>query len=179
MAKKKLRDKNSNEVKIHRPFYKKWWFIALVIFFIIAAFSDSEEAVNEESAVSESKVTDTDETEDYKVSPGNITNRSLLISLSVRAETIIEQYDDIDNVYVNQDEIEAYKMTNFENDETGEVYENVYSIDGVYSWNDKKYDFEWVSSFDENDVNVGGSILQYTSDMMKDNQINVDRSAVE
>lgn len=48
----------------------------------------------------------------------------------------------------------------------------------VVLWKEKQYDFEWVISFDENDVDSGGCILQYTSDMGV-NQLNVKRSAVE
>lgn len=119
-----------------------------------------------------------DETDTYKVSVGQITNRSLLINLAVRAETIIEQYDEIDGVKVSQDEIKAEKQSDMKDNESGEIYSNVYYISGKYSWENQKYNFEWAVSFDENDTEGSGKILQYTSDMMK-SQLNVDRSPVE
>lgn len=142
--------------------------ISFVLFVVAIALSSSNEEAN----------TNADETDTYKMSPGKITNEKLLINLAVRAETTIEKYDEIDNVTVKTENIKAEKQTDMKDNETGEVYKNVYYIDGQYSWKDKRYDFEWCVSFDKNDTEASGKVLQYTSDMMK-SQLNVDRSPVE
>ncbi len=121
---------------------------------------------------------DQDETDTYKVSRGEITNEKQLINLAVRAQSSIEKYDKLDNVTVDHYDIEAEKQSDFKNDETEEIYENVYYVSGLYSWQDKKYDFVWVVSFEENNVDADGVVLQYTSEM-GNSQLNIDRSAVE
>lgn len=120
-----------------------------------------------------------DETNTYKVSQGKITNEKLLINLAVRAETIIEKYDGVDNVKVEDAEIEAKKHPNLRNDETKEIYKNVYYIDGEYSYQDKKYDFVWSVSFNNNDIDSGGQVLQYISDMETGEKININRSLAD
>lgn len=120
-----------------------------------------------------------DETSTYKVTPGEITNEKLLNNLAVRAETIVEQYDGIDNVTVDSTDITVEKLADLKNNETEEIYKNVYYIDGTYTWENKKYDFEWSVSFEENDTDVGGKILQYTSDSETGEKVNVDRSPVK
>lgn len=119
-----------------------------------------------------------DETDTYKVSPGEITNSSLLINLAVRSETIIEDYDKLENVKVDVDNIIATKEQDNKSEESDEVFENVYKIDGQFSWKEKRYDFEWVVSFEENNTEASGKILEYTSEM-NGTQLNVDRSPVE
>ena len=49
MAKKKrLFDEDGNEVtKTKKPFYKRWWFIGLVVFFVLAAIGESDEESTE------------------------------------------------------------------------------------------------------------------------------------
>lgn len=149
-----------------KKYYGGWITIISFIVFIIAVVTTPTE-------------NNRDETDTYKVSSGEITNKKLLIDLAVRAETIIEKYDKIDNVKVDQHDIKAKKMSDMKDDATGEVYKNVYYIDGMYSWQDKKYDFEWCVSFDENNTDSAGKVLQYTSDMLGGKKINVRRSTVE
>uniref|UniRef100_UPI002916F6AF hypothetical protein n=1 Tax=Listeria monocytogenes TaxID=1639 RepID=UPI002916F6AF len=106
-----------------------------------------------------------DQTSNYKVTAGKITNDNLLIALSVRSETTIEDYEKIDKVTVHQENIEAKKLPDMK-DEDGKVYKNVYQVNGQYSWHDKRYDFEWIGSYNKNDVNTDkGYILKYTSEM--------------
>lgn len=149
-----------------KKYYGGWITIISFIVFIIAVVTTPTE-------------NNRDETDTYKVSSGEITNKKLLIDLAVRAETIIEKYDKIDNVKVDQHDIKAKKMSDMKDDATREVYKNVYYIDGMYSWQDKKYDFEWCVSFDENNTDSAGKVLQYTSDMLGGKKINVRRSTVE
>lgn len=120
-----------------------------------------------------------DETDTYKVSQGKITNEKLLINLAVHTETIIEKYDGVDSVKVEDAEIEAKKHPDLRNDETKEIYKNVYYIDGEYSYQDKKYDFVWSVSFNNNDIDSGGQVLQYISDMETGEKINVNRSLAD
>lgn len=117
----------------------------------------------------------TDETDTYKVSPGKITNKKLLINLAVRAETIIEEYDRLDGVEVEYAQIRADKHPDLENDETEDIYKNVYYIDGEYSYQGRNYDFVWCVSFYENNTDSEGQVLQYTSDKTGQ-QININRS---
>lgn len=139
---------------------KKLLFLALIL--LLAACSSN---------------TNADETDTYKTSNGKITNDKLLINLAVRAETIVEKYDEIDNVSIDEEDITAEKLSDSKETETGKIYKNVYSIDGKYTWKEKKYDFEWVVSFKDNDVDSSGSVLQYTSEMGK-NQLNIERKPV-
>src|SRR5690554_5136476 len=75
----------------------------------VAAESETEtDPVEAEKTDAE---TPQDETDNYKVSEGKITNNRLLINLAVRAETIVEEYDMIDNVKVDEDNITAVKVS--------------------------------------------------------------------
>lgn len=133
---------------------------ALVVFLLTACG-------NEENA---------DEADTYKVSLGKITNEKLLTNLAVRAESIIEKYDGLDGVEVDDAQINADKHPDLINDETEAIYKNVYYIDGEYSYQGKNYDFVWCISFDENNTDSGGQVLQYTSDMETGQKININRS---
>lgn len=132
--------------------------------FIVAVITTQSSVEKSKSEKASTNVA-SDETDNYKVTNGKITNNSLLINLAVRAESIIEKYDKIDNVKVKEENIKAVKLSDLKNDEREEVYKNVYSIIGEYSWQDKRYAFEWVISFDENNVDSNGSVLQYSSDI--------------
>lgn len=117
-----------------------------------------------------------DETDTYKVSQGKITNEKLLFNLAVRAETIIEKYERLDGVEVDDAQIKADKHPNLINDETEDIYKNVYYIHGEYSYQGRNYDFVWCVSFDENNTDSGGQVLQYSSNMETGQKINVNRS---
>lgn len=145
--------------------------IALVslVLFIIAVVTTP----NNEKASS-----NVDQTDTYKVTDGKITNNKLLINLAVRAETIIEKYDKINNVKVDEDNITAEKMPDMKDENTGDEYKNVYSITGQYSWKEKRYDFEWIVSFDKNDVEASGKVLKYSSEM-NGSQIDVKMSSIK
>ena len=116
------------------------------------------------------------ETDTYKVSEGKITNEKLLINLAVRAEAIIEKYDELDGVEVDDAQIKADKHPDLINDETEDIYKNVYYINGEYSYQGRNYEFVWCVSFDENNTDSTGQVLQYTSDMETGQKINVNRS---
>ena len=120
-----------------------------------------------------------DETDTYKVSQGKITKEKLLVNLAVRAEKIIEKYDQLEGVEVDDAQIQADKHPDLINDETEDIYKNVYYIDGEYSYQGKNYDFIWCVSFDENNTGSGGQVLQYTSDMETGKRINVNRSLIK
>lgn len=117
-----------------------------------------------------------DETDTYKVSQGKITNEKLLVKLALRAETIIEEYDQVDDVEVDEADIKADKHPDLINDETKDIYKNVYYIAGEYSHQGRKYDFVWSVSFDENHTDSEGQVLQYISDMESGKKININRS---
>lgn len=117
-----------------------------------------------------------DETDTYKVSQGKITNEKLLINLAVRAESIIEKYDRLDGVEVDDTQIKADKHPDLINDETEDIYKNVYYINGEYSFEGRNYDFVWCVSFDENNTDSEGQVLQYSSDMGTGHKINLNRS---
>lgn len=105
-----------------------------------------------------------DQTDTHKVTPGKITNNSLLIDLAVRSETLIEKYDKIDKVKVNQDYITAEKLSN-QKDDSEKVYKNIYSINGQYTWQDRRYDYELIISFNKNNVDEAGTVLKYVSEI--------------
>ncbi|WP_144512885.1 hypothetical protein [Bacillus sp. FJAT-22090] len=139
-----------------------FYFVALVVFLLTACG-------NEENS---------DETDTYKISEGKIMNEKLLINLAVRAETIIEKYDRLDGVEVDDANIRADKHPDLENDETEEIYKNVYYIDGEYSYQGRNYDFVWCASFNENNTDSEGQVLQYTSEQTGQ-QININRSPIK
>ena len=143
--------------------------ISFVLFVVAIALSSSNEEAN----------TNADETDTYKVSTGEITNEKLLISLAVRAETLIEKYDKIDNVTVKTENITAEKLNDMKDNETGEIYKNIYHVSGQYSWKEKRYDFELEISFDENDVESSGKIIMYASNMPGGDRIQANRSPVK
>ncbi|WP_277585484.1 hypothetical protein [Psychrobacillus antarcticus] len=116
------------------------------------------------------------ETDTYKVSEGKITNEKLLTNLAVRAEAIIEKYDELDDVEVDVAQITADKHPDLINEETENIYTNVYYIHGEYSYQGRNYDFVWCVSFDENNADSTGQDLQYTSDSETGKKINVNRS---
>lgn len=116
------------------------------------------------------------ETDTYKVSEGKITNEKLLTNLAVRAEAIIEKYDELDGVEVDVAQITADKHPDIINDETEDIYTNVYYIDGEYSYQGRNYDFVWCVSFDENTTDSKGQVLQYISDLETGQKININRS---
>mgnify|MGYP006400824605 CR=1 FL=1 len=100
-----------------------------------------------------------DETKNYKESTGEITNEDLLINLAVRAESTIEEFKSLDGVKVDQKDITAEKLENQTVD--GKEYPNVYRVQGKYAWEGKTYDFEWMISFNENDVTAAGNHLNF------------------
>jgi len=104
-----------------------------------------------------------DETDDYKTNPGEIENSRLLINLEVGSETVIQDTEMIDGI--KSVETTARKLHNQIDDETGEIYENVYQVNGVYAWENKRYEYVAVYSFDVNNVNETGNILIYNSDL--------------
>ncbi len=103
--------------------------------------------------------TNSDETKNYKETTGEITNESLLINLAVRAEDTIEEFKSLDGVKVDQKDITAEKLDNQTVD--GKEYSNVYQVKGKYAWEGKTYDFEWMISFNENDVTAAGNHLNF------------------
>lgn len=117
-----------------------------------------------------------DETDTYKVSEGKITNEKLLKNLAVHAVTIIEKYDRIDGVEVNDTQIRADKHPDLIDDETKDIYKNVYYIDGEYLYQGRNYDFIWCVSFNENHTDSEGQVLQYTSGIETGQKININRS---
>ena len=140
-----------------------FYVIALVVFLLTACGNEGN----------------SNETDTYKVSQGQITNKKLLINLAARAETIIEKYEQLDGVEVDEAEIRADKHPDSINDETKDIYKNVYYIDGEYSYEGRNYDFIWCISFDENNTDSGGQVLQYTSEMETGRKINVNRSPIK
>lgn len=72
--------------------------------------------------------------------------------------------------------LRADKHPDLRNNETDDIYKNIYYIAGEYSYQGRKYDFVWCVSFEENDTNSGGQVLQYISDLETGEKINVDRS---
>ena len=65
MAKKKrLFDEDGNEVtKTKKPFYKRWWFIGLVVLFVLAAIGESDEESTESTEPETEEVETAKETE--------------------------------------------------------------------------------------------------------------------
>lgn len=119
-----------------------------------------------------------DETKKYKESTGEITNKDLLINLAVRSEAFIEGTDKIDGVKVDEGEITATKLNNRKDVNTSDLYENIYQVEGLFSWDGKKYDFKWTVAFEENDVSKAGKFLVYQSEQSKIHEI-VDTTTVE
>ncbi|MEK5081134.1 hypothetical protein MKX73_19605 [Solibacillus sp. FSL W7-1436] len=122
--------------------------------------------------------TNSDETKNYKETTGEITNENLLINLAVRSEAFIEATDNIDGVKVDEDEITATKLNNRKDTNTSDLYENIYQVEGVFSWNGEKYDFKWTVAFEDNDVSKAGKFLVYQSEQSKIHEI-VDTTTVE
>lgn len=80
MAKKKIigQDGNEYEVKIKKPIYKRWWFIAIVVVFVIGIFGslggekktevkDDETTEIEESVVSEEETKESEPVAETKI----------------------------------------------------------------------------------------------------------------
>ncbi|MCI1574746.1 MAG: hypothetical protein LKH78_03315 [Weizmannia coagulans] len=128
--------------------------IISVILFIVGVATTPDSVGNTKKA---------DQTDTHKVTPGKITNKHLLIDLAVRSETLIEKYDKIDNVKVDEDNITAQKMVD-QKDTTGKIYKNVYKVTGQYSWKDRRYDYELIISYKKNNIDESGSVLKYESE---------------
>ena len=103
-----------------------------------------------------------DQTNKAKATPGEITHEPLKINLAVRSEGAVEQFNDITDIKVNEDDITAEKL-DVQTAEDGTEYDNVYYVKGKYSWQSKKYDFEWMISFKENDTSKAGTNLKFVS----------------
>lgn len=129
--------------------------VVLIIAIGLVACSDGSNKSNTKNA---------DQTENYKKTPGKITNNYLKIGLAVRSEQIIENYNKINKVRVDEDNITAKKLENMKGQDDGKVYKNVYSIEGQYSWHDKRYDFSTIVSFKKNNVDDDMYILKYSSE---------------
>lgn len=129
----------------------------------MATTDTSTEETTADGGEESSDVKNEDETDDYKTSPGEISNSSLVISLEIRSENVIQETEMIDGI--KSVETNARKLHDQINDDTEEIYENVYQVNGVYSWENKRYEYVAVYSFDKNDVNEAGKILIYHSDL--------------
>ena len=98
---KKLYDENGNvveNVKVKKPFYKKWWFIALVVLIIGGTLTGGDEDTTSEEATAEETntevVADADEETTEEI---------------VEEEPIIVTADEILNAYV-ENEVNANKV---------------------------------------------------------------------
>lgn len=90
---------------------------------------------------------------------------------SVIAETKIKKIYNIDNFKVNYTDssFKVFRMPDDKNSETGEVYKNVYSAKGNFTWQDKTYDFYLLYSMSSAD---NYTVLSLTSNI--DNNIKID-----
>lgn len=115
---------------------------------------------DDEVATASSKA---DQTDNYKITPGEITNPGLLVNLARDGQKLIERYNKLDGVRVGIRDIAASKMAPSKNHDTGRIYRNTYNVSGHYHWRGRKYFFTFDADFNKNDVNTSGTTLYYNT----------------
>ena len=113
---KKLYDENRNvveNVKVKKPFYKKWWFIALVAMFIIGAIGggDVEDTTKEEpeteEVVENENLDEEEQTEIAEQSTNDIVIGEPMkigeYTLTVTGYELVKDYEDKDALVINYD----------------------------------------------------------------------------
>ena len=113
---KKLYDENGNvveSVKVKKPFYKKWWFIALVAMFIIGAIGggDVEDTTKEEpeteEVVENENLDEEEQTEIAEQSTNDIVIGEPMkigeYTLTVTGYELVKDYEDKDALVINYD----------------------------------------------------------------------------
>ncbi|WP_375178772.1 hypothetical protein [Enterococcus rotai] len=90
-----------------------------------------------------------------------------IAELSVISENQIKKLYGIDNIKINYTtkDFKVFRMPDDKNAETGEVYKNVYSGIGDFTWQDKIYHFSILYSMvDDSKYNVLSLTSQYDTD---------------
>lgn len=183
MAKKQLRKKNKNSLdsKDKKPFYKRWWFIAIIVFLVIGALGsedDTSDISTEETPESSTVNNDTLENE----AEDDTTNTEEVAEVTGAEE---ESATDFDNVFEEKaTEVFGDNIQEVFVDEAGEATEHYVGITSKISggWNEQTMRDSFFSNVvavisDLQDEEFDRLVFNATADM-QDQYGNVEESRV-
>lgn len=130
LSKKKFYDAEGNEVRAKKvkPFYKRWWFIAIVVIFMFNVFSsigEGDEAVAEETPTEEvTEVVESEESEAAEEDTGEVIEKEPEEEAEVEEVVEEEPEDDTEEV-VEEEPKEETEVEEVVEEEPEEVENNI------------------------------------------------------